>query len=201
MEKTFYIKEAEKFLMSHNLKGSHDAEHILRVTDNALKISEKEGGNKEIIIISSLLHDIARSDEYRKEMKRLKLDHADYGAILAEGFLKGINYEYVKEVVYSIKCHRYSKGIIPETLEAKILQDADRLDAIGAVGIYRVFTHNPDEPMQLRINHFHEKILNLKDGMNTQTGKLLAGEKHEIVANFVAQIEKEMKSVYIPESL
>ncbi|NUU94741.1 hypothetical protein XO10_00135 [Marinitoga sp. 1135] len=187
-----YIKKIYEYVLNLEHEHSHDFGHILRVTKNAEIIAENENANKEIVIISALLHDIARADE----LKGLIEDHAIEGALRAERFLKEINYPYVNEVKYCIEVHRFSKGLIPETLEAKILQDADRLDALGNIGIARVFMHKNGGDMKERLNHFYEKILKLGDLMHTKTAKKMAEEKNKIIKNFVEGLERELNLIF-----
>lgn len=176
-----YIKELE-------YDHTHDIGHILRVTKTAELIAIKENADVEVVVISAFLHDIARPDELKGKIK----DHALEGAVRAETYLKSINYSKYRDVSYCIKTHRFSNNIIPNTLEAKILQDADKLDALGYIGISRVFMHRNGDNIDERIKHFYAKILKLKDLMHTDTAKKLANEKAKIVENFVNGLEKEL---------
>jgi uncharacterized protein len=124
-----------------------------------------------------------------------KNHHADTGAKIAYEFLKGLGYEKAREVSYAVSVHNFSKGVIPETIEAKILQDADRLDAIGYVGIMRVFTDKRGN-IQGKIQHFYDKLLKLKDGMHTEKGKELAEEKHERIEKYLKGLNEEMNQKY-----
>ncbi|OQY10560.1 MAG: hypothetical protein B6I29_00975 [Marinitoga sp. 4572_148] len=96
--------------------------------------------------------------------------------------------------MYCIENHRFKKQIIPETLEAKVLQDADRLDALGYIGIARVFMHKNGGNIKERINHFYEKILKLENSMHTITAKKIAKEKTLIVRKFLKGLEKELNN-------
>jgi len=95
-----------------------------------------------------------------------------------------------------IEVHRFRKGVIPKTLEAKILQDANRLDALGAIGIYRVIVHSciHKRSIQETIQHFEEKILRLKDFIHTETAKRIAAKKIKIVGDFVKRLKEEISS-------
>ncbi|MDD4353947.1 MAG: HD domain-containing protein [Candidatus Nanoarchaeia archaeon] len=189
--------------------GAHGWDHIQRVYSNALRIAENENCDLEIVMASALLHDIER---YR-DNEDITLDHAELGAQRAEKLLDDFNYNLNQKenIVYSIRVHRYSKGIIPKTIEAAILQDADRLDALGATIISRLFynagkrkgiIHDPSIPPRAEykgaadittaINHFYEKILKIKpETFNTVKGKELAYSRYEFTEKFLEQFLKE----------
>lgn len=185
-----YINMTYNFLLKQNLDYTHDIGHILRVTKYAEVIALEENADIGVVVISALLHDIARHDELIGKIK----DHALEGAIRAEKILKKMNYPKYKEVLYCIENHRFKKQIIPETLEAKVLQDADRLDALGYIGIARVFMHKNGGNIKERINHFYEKILKLENSMHTITAKKIAKEKTLIVRKFLKGLEKELNN-------
>ncbi|RLF88620.1 phosphohydrolase, partial [Thermococci archaeon] len=119
-------------------------------------------------------------------------DHAKESAKIAGEVLKG--HPKVREVVHAIEAHRFSNKIRPKTLEAKILSDADKIDALGAVGVARVFMYSGEHGRSIEdsIRHFKEKILKLKDLMYTDTGKRIAQERHKFVEMFLKQLEKEL---------
>ncbi|KAF2956329.1 HD domain-containing protein [Marinitoga sp. 38H-ov] len=187
-----FIERTYKFLLEQDLDHTHDLGHILRVTKFAEIIALSEKANKEIVTISALLHDIARPDELKGVIK----DHAEEGAKRAKEFLISINYPYYEEVYYCINNHRFKKQIIPETLEAKILQDADRLDALGYIGIARVFMHKNGGSINERINHFYEKILKLKDFMHTKTARKIAVGKSKIIEDYINGLKEEIEVYY-----
>ena len=116
----------------------HDFDHTLRVFKNALRLAEKCGGNLQIISVSAMLHDVGRAEETRT---RGAVCHAEYGAEIAREYLKKRNFDedFINSVTHCIERHRFRKGLAPETLEAKILFDADKIDSIGPVGIGRAF--------------------------------------------------------------
>ena len=182
----------------------HDWFHIDRVRKMALKISETEGGNREIIELSALLHDI--SDH--------KFNGGDHfaGGILAQQILKQYDYspniiEAVKEIIDNISFKATQGQNKMKTFEGKIVQDADRIDALGAIGIARTFAYGGkiDNPIYFPINqelntnsnqkhtiaHFYEKLLRLKDQMNTQTAKMIATQRHAFMTTFLAQFFEE----------
>jgi uncharacterized protein len=165
---------------------AHDLEHIRRVVRNARAIAAAEGGLLEVLIPAAWLHDciaLPKDSEERATASRL-------AAEAATAFLKEIGYpaEYLAGIAHAIEAHSFSANIRPETLEARIVQDADRLDAIGAVGIARCLMlggalgtplYNVEEPMpQVRapdesryvVDHFYQKLLHLAERMQTAAG-------------------------------
>ena len=169
--------------------GSHGWDHVERVYDLCWFIAEKEGGDLETLKIASLLHDIARDGE--------RGDHAKNSAKEAERILRalGIQRTKISKIVDAIKTHRFKGKSKPRTLEAKILADADKLDAMGAVGIYRAaaFGAEIQRPIQSTIDHFNEKLLKLKDMMYTKTARRLAERRHKFMLAYLKQIDKETK--------
>lgn len=184
---------------------AHDFSHIIRVYDNAKWIGEREGADMEVLLLSALLHDAgscSKGDE--KSAKSAKV---------AEDFLKkkGISTDICDKIIYAIDVHRFSKGIMPSTLEAKILQDADRLDAMGAIGIARVFMtggalgrrfYNPDDPFcEARepddkiwnLDHFYRKLLKLELGMNTGSARRLARRRIAVLEKYLTDLEEELE--------
>ena len=185
----------------------HDWWHIYRVWQISKSIAEEEGGNSFIIELAALLHDIADHKFYNG-------DEA-IGPQIASDFLDSmkVNKEIVDQVIQIMQEISFSKGLEPSNLEGKIVQDADRLDAIGAIGIARAFAYgghkqreiyNPEIPSSEyktkeeykknsnpTINHFYEKLLLLKDLMNTAKGKAMAQERHVFMENYLKQFYRE----------
>ncbi|KAF2518906.1 HD domain-containing protein [Flavobacterium salilacus subsp. salilacus] len=193
-----------------NAEGGHDWFHIQRVYNNALKIAETEACDLLVVQLGALLHDIADS----------KFHNGDetVGPKVARTFLEQENVEEatIMHVVNIIENISFKGGNFERkfnSIELEIVQDADRLDAIGAIGIARTFNYggfknralyNPDIAPQMNmtkeeykksdnptINHFYEKLLLLKDRMNTQTGKTLAQGRHNYMVNFLSQFYAE----------
>lgn len=196
------IKEAKKVF--ENAEGGHDWFHVERVMKNALKIGEYEGGNKEILLLGSILHDIADAKFHNGDMH--------IGSIKAKELLDKHNIESdIAEKVLDIVTRISYKGGYDDrkekSLELQIVQDADRLDAIGAIGIARTFNYGGYANRKLydpqiqpatynnakeyykstspTINHFYEKLLLLKDKMNTETGKKWAERRHKIMETYL----------------
>ena len=167
--------------------GGHDAEHSLRVYRNALRIAEGEPGcDTEIVALAALLHD---ADDH-------KLFHTE-GNANARSFLtaRKVAPEKIERICEAINAVSFSqnRGKRPETLEGKIVQDADRLDALGAIGIARTFAYGGEHGRSLdeSVAHFHEKLLLLKDELNTETARILAEPRHALLVRFLEEYEKE----------
>ena len=170
--------------------GGHGADHTLRVYRIAMAIAESEICDPDIVALAALLHD---ADDHKLFDTK---DNAN-----ARAFLKGQNIpdEMADRICAAVNSVSFSqnRGKRPETIEGKIVQDADRLDAIGAVGVARTFAYGGEHGRSLddSIAHFHEKLLLLKDEMNTETGRRLAEERHAFLLAFLAEYQKEMEEV------
>ncbi|WP_456483899.1 HD domain-containing protein [Methanopyrus kandleri] len=171
---------------------SHDFEHVKRVVGLCEFIRRKEGGDPEILRAAAWLHDIGRPAEERSGE-----DHAEVSAEIAEDLLPRVGFPSDKlgEVTHAIRAHRFSTGPEPRTLEAKILQDADNLDALGAVGIARCFCVVGERGTSLEsgVEHFHEKLLRLPELMHTETARRLAEERRRRMVLFLEWLEKERR--------
>lgn len=191
-------------------EAGHDWFHVQRVYKNALLISKNENVNKTIVVLGALLHDIADSKFHDGD--------ESIGPIKANAFLQtqGLSQETITHVIKIIENVSFKGGNTIKTFhskELKVIQDADRLDAIGAIGIARTFNYggfknraiyNPSIKPNLNmsaaqykasdaptINHFYEKLLLLKDKMNTPSGKKIAQERHEFMEKFLEQFYQE----------
>lgn len=188
--------------------SGHDYFHTLRVYKMAMNIQKKEGGDEEIIAYASLLHDV---DDH----KLFPNGHAAKDYLEGEGFA----FPKVERILKIIKDVSYkgSDSVSPDTLEGQIVQDADRLDAIGALGIARAFAyggskhrvmHDPDVKPKLfmneketfahegtSVNHFYEKLLKLKGMMNTKTAKEIAEDRTKYMENYLEEFFAEWDGV------
>jgi len=181
--------------------GSHDTSHLIRVWNNARTIQAEEGGNLEVIVAAVLLHDcvyVPKNSPARKSASILAAQKAR--TVLND--LLGWERTRVELVADAIESHSFSAGIAPKSLEARILQDADRLDAMGMTGIARCFytagrlgtpLYDPSDPSgkwrELRddrfaLDHFPLKLLRLADAFQTSTGQRLARERHAELESF-----------------
>ena len=175
-------------LFSGNSDG-HDAEHSLRVYRNALRIAASyPEADREIIALSSLLHD---ADDH-------KLFHTENNAnarrFLTEHHICANEIEQIIEIIESISFSK-NRDKKPGTLEGMIVQDADRLDAIGAIGIARTFAFGGrhDRSLQSSVDHFYEKLLLLKDMMHTPAARELAESRHAMMVQFLEALDHETK--------
>jgi len=198
-------------LLLHYQSPAHDFEHVQRVYRNAEIISKKEeGADLDIVLAAALLHDLV---VYPKGSRRTN-HSADESADLAKKILSEYKYypvEKIEKVVYAIRTHSYSKQLIPSTLEGKILQDPDRLDAIGAIGIARTFSvggsenrslYDPKDPFcesdrelddtRWTLDHIKKKLLILKNSMHTKTAKEIAKQRTDFIESFLNQLRKEI---------
>ena len=180
----------------------------MRVYKNALKLCKKEKANEKLVLSAVLLHDVV---SYPKSDKRSKISSLK-SAEEAKKILKKLDYtpEEIQIVSNAICDHSFSRGKKPETLEGKILQDADRLDAIGAIGIARVFavggsekrpfynnedpfckTRTPDDKTWT-LDHFYNKLLKLESFMNTKSAKIEAKKRTNVLKDFLSELKKEL---------
>ena len=187
---------------------AHDFEHIKRVYNNAKKLAIKEKANIKLVLSAVLLHDIV---SYPKSDSRSKTSSVKSSQD-AKKILK--NYPFtndeIKIITDAIKDHSFSRKKTPKTLVGKILQDADRLDAIGAVGIARVFAvggaehrpfYNIEDPFcskrepndtKWTLDHFFRKLLLLEDLMSTKSAKIEAKRRTKILTNYLSELKKEI---------
>ncbi|MCM3766649.1 HD domain-containing protein [Neobacillus niacini] len=209
--KEIIIKKTETFVQNELSEDStgHDWFHVDRVRKNAIYISKQERtGDPFIIEMAALLHDIP--DEKLNdsvEKGEQKLDLFLHTLQLTDG-----DKHHIKEIINTIS-YKGGKGAELTSIEAKIVQDSDRLDAIGAIGIARAFAYGGKKGQQIynpaiqvrtdmnleeyrkgkssSIHHFYEKLLKLKDLLNTETAKVMAEERHRMMETFLAQFYRE----------
>ncbi|MFI1744849.1 HD domain-containing protein [Thalassobellus sediminis] len=200
-----------------NAEGGHDWFHTLRVYNNSLLIAKKESVDEFVVSLGALLHDIADSKFYDGD--------ETIGPKIAREFLFKLNVDslVIEHVVNIIENISFKSSLSKSktekftSAELNVIQDADRLDAIGAIGIARCFNYggfknrelfNPNIKPNLNmskaeyknstaptINHFYEKLLLLKNKMNTKTGKQIANERHNYMLNFLDQFYKEWDGI------
>ncbi|POA43502.1 phosphohydrolase [Pseudomonas sp. MPR-ANC1] len=199
-------------LLPHALEpsddGAHDLAHLQRVWHNVRTLHAEEGGDLEVLLAAVLLHDcvaVEKNSPLRSQASRLAAEKA--AAVLAE-----MNWpeEKIATVAHAIEAHSFSANITPLTLEAKIVQDADRLDSLGMLGVARTFyvagrmgsaLYDPVDPeANLRdyddkrfcLDHFQTKLLHLADGFQTVAGQRLAQERHQRLKGFMEQFKEEI---------
>jgi len=167
--------------------GGHDAEHTMRVYKNTLRIAENESDcDIGIATLAALLHDV---DDHKLFAT---VDNANARAFLQAHELQQETIERICGVINSVSFSR-NKDRRPSTPEGKVVQDADRLDALGAVGVARTFAYGGEHgrPMDDSIRHFHEKLLLLKSLMNTETGRQMAEKRHAFLEAFLEEYNDE----------
>ena len=199
-------QEAKSFHRS--ARGSHDWDHTERVYRLCLRIGRKERADLDVLRLAALLHDIGREEEDRSNGRTC---HAEKGAILARKILSnnGIDEERTSKIVRCIETHRYRGRIVPDSLEGKILFDADKLDSIGAVGIGRAFQfagevgarlHDPGIEVQrtkpytkedTAYREFLVKLSRIKGRMFTAEGRRIARDRHKFMADFFRRLNRE----------
>jgi len=172
----------------------HGFKHVERVLNFCVQIGTALNANLLIIKIAALLHDVGRIYEKNNDAK----NHAEISAEMAEKFLQkthfNINIGDIENIIHSIRAHSFSNKIKPKTLEAKILSDADKLDALGAIGLFRTisFTLRNKGGIEQIINHLENKILKLKDGLYLEVSKQIAEERSKIIIDFYNKIREEI---------
>jgi uncharacterized protein len=214
-----YINELEKKvkILFHAESSGHDIYHLKRVLNLALHIQEKEGGDRVVIGIAAFLHDIHRIIQNetgiyctpKDSLEKLKEIVKESGICLPQKQLDKVLrcIEYHEEYGFS------SHGKTVNDIETLILQDADNLDAIGAIGIGRTFAYSgannipmyePETPLirdiyeesgsnTSTVHHFYSKLLKLKDNMNTNTAKEMARRRHEVMEKYLEEFFVEWK--------
>jgi uncharacterized protein len=188
---------------------AHDFYHIMRVYKNAETIGRHERTNMDVLLPAVLLHDLVMHPKGSAKSSKSSDESAD----LAEDILQSYGYpqDEINQIGYCIRMHSYSKKFVPASFEGKILQDADRLDALGAIGIARTFSvggsenrklYNANDPFyrttrdlddkQWTLDHFQTKLLKLENSMHTKTGKKMAQERTRFMLLFIRQLQKEI---------
>jgi uncharacterized protein len=187
---------------------AHDISHVKRVVQNTIGLTEAENGNAEITVPAAWLHDcvsVAKDSPLRKQASKL-------AAKEAIRFLESVNYHsgLLGPIYHAIEAHSFSANIETETLEARIVQDADRLEAVGAIGITRCFLtggsmgtslYDPSDPFaenrdpddrQFTLDHFYCKLLGLAETMKTEAGKAEAIKRTDYMREFLQQLRSEI---------
>ena len=187
---------------------AHDALHVARVMASARRIAAAEHADVDVCVTAALLHELFNYPKSHPESSRSGAVCAEHAvALLGE---HGYDEAFTARVAYCIRVHSFSRGILPETLEARVLQDADRLDAIGAIGIARCFAtsadmkrsfYAPHDPFcrarepddkQWGIDHFYRKLLRIGDGLHTATARAIAAERIAFMRAYLDQLEREI---------
>lgn len=188
---------------------AHDFLHVKRVVAQAKKMAVLENADLNVVVPAAYLHDvvvISKTDSRRKMASQLSADEA----VL---FLKSISYpiEYLDGVHHAITAHSFSAGIAAKTIEAKVVQDADRLDGIGAIGIARCFalsgvfktnfyfdddilaSHRELDDRKYTLDHFFVKLLKVPEMLQTNSGQLEGARRKIYLENFIEQLRSEVE--------
>jgi uncharacterized protein len=208
------FQELARTLLEHafdgngNGDGSHDTSHLQRVWKNAAAIHAEEGGDAQVLFAATLLHDcvaVEKDSPLRAQASRLSAEKA-VRVLASLGWPRA----QIQAAAHAIEAHSFSAGVAPATLEAKALQDADRLDAIGMLGVARCFyvagrlgralydpadphaAHRPLDDTRYTLDHFHTKLLKLASGFQTATGARLAALRHARLQRFVDEFADEI---------
>ncbi|NIY92023.1 HD domain-containing protein [Vibrio diazotrophicus] len=192
---------------------AHDIDHVLRVVKTAKSLCYKERAIEEVVIPAAYLHDCFSFEKNHPERSQSSVIAAEK----AVSFLKSISYPsmYIDDIAHAIEAHSYSAKIEARTLEAKIVQDADRLDALGAIGVSRClqvssklnrplyssedsFCSNrmPDDE-RFTIDHFYKKLLKLEDSMNTLSAREEAKRRTAFMRMYLTQLENEVSETFL----
>lgn len=183
--------------------AAHAFDHVLRVYHLARRIARAEGADLRVVLTAALLHDVAREEP----------DHHLRGAARAREILAGEPPEFVEAVAHCIETHRFRTDLEPRSLEARILQDADKLDAMGAIGVARVFAHaghhgnrlwasleevvhapSPDGEHYTPVHEYWRKLRHLVDQMHTETARAIAHQRHAFMKAFFEELERECRA-------
>jgi len=206
------LAELAAELLPHALEpsedGAHDLSHLQRVWHNARTLQAEEGGDLEVLLAAVLLHDcvaVEKNSPLRSQASRLAAEKAS--TVLAN-----LNWseEKISAVIHAIEAHSFSANITPLTLEARLIQDADRLDSLGMLGVARTFyiagrmgsaLYDPQDPearerdyddKRFCLDHFQTKLLHLADGFQTVAGQRLAQIRHQRLKGFMEQFKEEI---------
>ena len=187
----------------------HDFDHVLRVLALAERLAQQENADLEIVRTATLLQDVARGHG-----DRLVADHAQAGAEFARELLAGHPPEKVEAVAHAVAAHRFRTGPPPQTLEAQVLHDADKLDAIGAIGVARAFAYGGYEGQRLwadvppdyhesqatrhqhtPVHEYQIKLSKIKDRLLTESARKLAEDRHTFMVTFFEQLDQEVRGL------
>jgi len=171
----------------------HGFKHVERVFNLCVQIGTALNANLLTIKIAALLHDVGRIHEKKNDAK----NHAEISAEMAEKFFQKTNFNItinnIENILHSIRAHSFSNNIEPKTLEAKILSDADKLDALGAIGLFRTigFIVSRNGDLNDVIEHLEKKIMKLKNLLFLDISKEIGESREKLIINFYNEIKEE----------
>lgn len=188
-----YLKKAENYAyLTMSNSDLHGIGHIVRVIINIRQILKNEKADPFVTFFSGWLHDIGRDKE-----SELGEHHAVISADMTKQFIISnkleLSQKEIEHIIECIVCHSYSAGKEPQSIEAKILSDADKIDALGSIGIYRVACYQSEKGRGIEdmIKHFHEKLLKLKDQTYTKTGRDIILQRTKFMEEYLIQMKSE----------
>jgi len=186
------IEEFVREQLMKNSKGAHTFDHTKRVYALSMRIGKALGADLKVLGAAAFLHDIGRPKE-----AATGVSHSILSGQLSDEILRKVGFAdvQIEKVVDAIRTHRFSEGIEPTSLEGKILSDADKLDAMGAIGIFRAIAQSSSKGTGIEgfLNHADEKLLRLKDLMYTAGARRIAEERHKTLNAFVMQMREELQ--------
>ena len=165
--------------------AAHDFQHVLRVTRLAERIAAAEGASPEVVRLAALLHDVGLSE--------VRTEHHRRGAEIARGLLTGLPSEFVEAIAHAIEAHRFRTEPEPQTLEARVLSDADKLDAIGAIGVARAFAHAGADGTELWLLPWREIV---EQGGDATDSPSELGHRYTPVHEFVYKLRLIPQRLY-----
>ena len=191
--------------------AAHDRAHVERVVTTARRLADAEDAQMDVVVPAAWLHDCVVLPKDHPD----RAHAAQRAAEAARAFLEGEGYpeQWIPDIEHAIAAHSYSGDGVPETTEAKVVQDADRLDALGAIGLARCFTvggaldqtlYHPDDPFcddrppdddMYTLDHVYAKLLRLPDTMQTKAGRTAAQKRAGFVRSYLNQLASELDSV------
>jgi uncharacterized protein len=184
------IDFVQKKLSASNM-GAHTLDHTKRVYALSRQIGEGLPISTKVVQAAALLHDVGRPTE-----SETGVSHSILSGEMSKPLLIELGYTEteIQHIVGAIRTHRFSEGLEPNSLEGKILSDADKLDAMGAVGVYRAIAQAESKRRGMKgfLQHADEKLLKLRDLMYTEKGKQLAAERHLVLQRFVDELREEI---------
>lgn len=170
------------------MNGCHGFEHTERVIRLCRVLGERLGADMSVLVPAAILHDIGRGED----------GHAEKGAEKAREILmeQGAPDDKIARMVEAIRVHSFSGGLEAASLEAQILSDTDKLDALGAVGVYRAGQYSGEHGRSLEdyLGHFHEKLLTLKGLLYTDEARKLAESRHRFLESYLEEFMKELRA-------
>jgi len=194
MDSNDILLKVRTFAYNNSEKNDiHGFKHVERVLKLSSEIGAVLNANLPVIKIAALLHDVGRYFKKEDEGK----NHAEISAEIAENFLLKNNFniaiEDVENILHCIRAHSFSNGLEPKTLEAKILSDTDKLDALGAIGLYRTigFTILRNRGLDDVIEHLENKIMKLKNRLYLDISKEIANSREKLIIKFYKEIKEE----------